>query len=59
MEIGNNVGIANFILGKLLICTGQFTELSEPCTPSLAAAIGTTACIAVAVPSIATITRGT
>lgn len=22
MEIGNNVGIANFILGKLLICTG-------------------------------------
>ena len=21
MEIGNNVGIANFILGKLLICT--------------------------------------
>ena len=23
MEIGNNVGIANFILGKLLICTGS------------------------------------
>mgnify|MGYP000793101413 CR=1 FL=1 len=22
MEIGNNVGIANFILGKLLICAG-------------------------------------
>jgi hypothetical protein len=22
MEIGNNVGIADFILGKLLICTG-------------------------------------
>lgn len=31
----------------------------QPCTPSLAAAIGTTACIAVAVPSRATITRGT
>lgn len=29
------------------------------CTPSLAAAIGTTACIAVHGPSIATITRGT
>ena len=31
----------------------------KPCTPSLAAAVGTTACIAVAVPSVAAITRGT
>ncbi|WP_276517125.1 hypothetical protein [[Clostridium] scindens] len=42
-------------MGKLLIRTGPFLA----CTPSLAAAIGTTACIAVHGPSIATITRGT
>ena len=42
-------------MGKLLIRTGPFLA----CTPSLAAAVGTAACIAVHGPSVAAFTRGT